>query len=328
MKRKRKILTYFLICCLAVTAIGGCGTKQNVLFENYHVNGSFADDSSVSDIDYISKDVCVIPKKKQSDPKDISMTALASMIINESKKEMVYSNNIYKKIYPASITKIVTAYVVLDKISSGENSLDEIVTISYNASHITESGAVLCGFAKGDKISLRDLLYSFLICSGNDAGIALAEHIGGDVDTFAAMMNEEMKELGAVHSHFVNPHGLHDDDHYTTAYDLYLIFRQLIKNDTFLDIIHHGYFVAKFNGANGSAKKLSFTSTDRYLTGRAFAPAGVEVIGGKTGTTFKAGSCLILYSQNSKKEKFISVVLKAAGPDDLYRQMSHLMSME
>lgn len=328
MSIKKKTLSYFLLCSLLLSFLGGCGTKQNVLFEDYHVNGSFTDHSAVSDVDYISRDVCVIPKKKQSDPKDSAMTALASMIINESKQEMVYSNNIYKKIYPASITKIVTAYVVLNKISSEENSLDEIVTISYNASHITESGAVLCGFAKGDKISLKDLLYSFLVCSGNDAGIALAEHIGGDVDTFAGMMNTEMKELGAVHSHFVNPHGLHDDDHYTTAYDLYLVFRQLIKNDTFLDIIHHGNYIAKFTGADGSVKKLSFNSTDRYLTGRAFAPAGVEVIGGKTGTTFKAGSCLILYSKNAKKEKFISVVLKAAGPEELYRQMSHLMSME
>ena len=86
---------------------------------------------------------------------------------------------------------------------------------------------------------MKKLLYSFLICSGNDAGIAIAEHIAGSVDKFAAMMNKEVKALGCSGSNFVNPHGLHDDNHYTTPYDLYLVFHELLKYDVFMDIINH-----------------------------------------------------------------------------------------
>jgi D-alanyl-D-alanine carboxypeptidase len=203
--------------------------------------------------------------------------------------------------------------------------LEDVVTVSYNASHITEYGAKLCGFAEGDQIVLRDLLSSFLVYSGNDAGVAIAEHIAGDVKSFAKLMNKEMKKLGAVQSHFVNPHGLHDKNHYTTAYDLYLVFHALAKNQTFLDIVGQSSYTAHFQSADGTDKTLYFTSTDRYLTGRASAPEGITVLGGKTGTTYDAGSCLILYSQAENDTHYISVVLKADGAESLYVQMNHLL---
>ena len=207
-------------------------------------------------------------------------------------------------------------------------NLNDEVTISYNATHINEYGAKLCGFAEGDKITLKKLLYSFLICSGNDAGIAIAEHIAGSVDKFAAMMNKEVKALGCSGSNFVNPHGLHDDNHYTTPYDLYLVFHELLKYDVFMDIINHSSYKAEFNGADGNKKTLWFTSTDKYLLGSAKAPEGVTVIGGKTGTTSMAGSNLILYSKNSNGNSYISVVMHASDSFSLYSQMSHLLELE
>lgn len=318
-------LFIFLFGCI-LYSVTGCGAAINPLVSDYHVTapvtltGVSTEDFAAS---YLSDGICVIPKKEQTKPADPVLSAKASMLINDTDREMVYSHNIYQKIYPASVTKIVTAYVTLKYAN-----LDDVVTISYNASHITEPGAKLCGFMEGDQIVLRDLLYSFLICSGNDAGVAIAEHIAGDTASFAGMMNAEMKRLGAVHSHFVNPHGLHDAKHYTTAYDLYLVFHQLIKNETFLDIIHHADYTAKFKGEDQRKKTLYFTSTDRYLLGTATAPAGVTVIGGKTGTTFMAGSCLILYSIGPDQKNYVSVVLKAAGAYELYTQMTHLLSME
>ena len=168
-------------------------------------------------------------------------------------------------------------------------------------------------------------MYSFLIYSGNDAGVAIAEHIAGDTKSFAVMMNREMKNIGAKHTHFVNPHGLHNNKHYTTAYDLYLVFHHLAKNRTFMDIVSRSNYTAKYVDATGKSKSLYFTSTDRYLLGTAKAPTGVTVIGGKTGTTNNAGSCLILYSKGKKNKDYISVVLKAAGPYALYGQMNHLL---
>lgn len=308
-----------LSVCLCLS---GCGSSPNALLEDrIDISSDASAAASQSSMHYLSEDICVIPKESQTKDQSSLMTAAASLMINDTDKTMLYSHNIYKRLYPASITKIVTALVTLKY-----GNLEDTVTVSYNASHITEYGAKLCGFAEGDKIVLKDLLYSFLICSGNDAGVAIAEHIAGDVNSFAKMMNQEVKALGAVHSHFVNPHGLHDKKHYTTAYDLYLVFHELIKNETFLDIIQQSGYTAKFTDKNNKSKKLYFLTTDRYLVGRATAPAGVKVIGGKTGTTFNAGSCLILYSKGKENKSFVSVVLKAPGAYDLYAQMNYLLS--
>lgn len=324
--KKKKAVAGILIISMCSMLLSGCGTKKNALM-NYRIDAPTTDTqkdiSSVESENYLSQGVCVIPKVSQTGKKDSIMAAKAALMINDTKGKMLYSQNIYKKVYPASITKIVTALVALEY-----GDLEDTVTISYNASHIMEYGAKLCGFAQGDKITLKDLLYSFLICSGNDAGVAIAEHIAGSVDAFAKMMNQEMQKIGAVHSHFVNPHGLHDKKHYTTAYDLYLVFHKLVKNKTFLDIVSHSTYVAKFRSSKNKKKKLFFLSTDRYLIGRATAPSGVEVIGGKTGTTFDAGSCLILYSKNKKGDYFVSVVLKAQGGNNLYAQMNNLLSYE
>ena len=307
--------------------LSGCGAEENPLLE-YQVSspalaGGGRSLKSTAQAEYLSEGICVIPKGQQTKTKASVMQAKASLIIDDTAEAMLYSHNIYKKLYPASITKIVTALVALKY-----GNLDETVTVSYNASHITEYGAKLCGFEEGDTIVLKDLLYSFLICSGNDAGIAIAEHIAGDVDSFAKLMNQEMRRLGAVHSHFVNPHGLHDKKHYTTAYDLYLVFHELVRDGQFLDIVSQSGFKAKYHNKKGKKKKLYFTSTDRYLLGTATAPQGVEVIGGKTGTTSDAGSCLLLYSKGPDGDYYISVVLGAEGAWALYEQMNYLLSLE
>lgn len=345
-------IALLLLMCMLLT---GCGSKQNSLMEyrpqmpaaapiqtTVPSEDDTADASQTEDpveegtkdvsstktsaaaaysLEYLSQDVCVIPKKEQS-PKnsDSVMTAGASLIVNDTTDEMLFSRNIYKRMYPASITKIVTALVTLKY-----GNLEDTVTVSHNAANITEYGATLCGFKEGDQIKLKRLLYSLLIHSGNDAGIAIAEHVAGSEEAFAEMMNQEMKDLGASDSHFTNAHGLHDEQHYTTAYDMYLVFHELLQYDTFLNIINRSSYKAKFKGADGKNKTLQFQSTDRYLIGRASAPKGIKVIGGKTGTTSAAGSCLILYSQDASKQDFISVVLHAEGAASLYLQMNKLL---
>ncbi len=321
MNKKIQILALGTVMLVSSCFMTGCSSKKNELM-NYRVKASGTAMQITNDTtqDYLSKDICVIPKKGQTKKQDAVMTAGASLMVNDTDGKMLYSHNIYKKLYPASITKIVTAFVALKY-----GNLNDTVTISHSAANITEYGAKLCGFKEGDRIALKDLLYSFLIYSGNDAGVAIAEHIAGDTKSFAVMMNREMKNIGAKHTHFVNPHGLHNNKHYTTAYDLYLVFHHLAKNRTFMDIVSRSNYTAKYVDATGKSKSLYFTSTDRYLLGTAKAPTGITVIGGKTGTTNNAGSCLILYSKGKKNKDYISVVLKAAGPYALYGQMNHLL---
>ena len=151
------------------------------------------------------------------------------MDLNSGK--ILYEKNIHEKMYPASLTKIMTALVALkygnteDVITCSEAVLD----IDYDATKI--------GLKPGDQLTMNQALHALLINSANDAAIAIAEHIGGSVENFAEMMNEEALLLGATNSHFVNPHGLSADEHYSTAYDMYLIANEAIKYEDFCHII-------------------------------------------------------------------------------------------
>ncbi len=277
-------------------------------------------DCVMLDTEAFTANLCVV-EEDYKENKNSSLTAVSTLIFDITKQEVLYADNVYEKLYPASVTKILTVLVALEQC----NDLSELVTVSYNASHIMESGAKKCGFEEGDQISMKDLLYSFLVYSGNDAGIAIAEHISGSESKFATLMNEKAIELGAIDSHFVNAHGLHSDEHYTTAYDMYLIFNECIKNKTFVDMINTVRYTANYKNAIGEKKQKTFDNTNRYLLGMEKAPEDITVIGGKTGTTQKAGSCLVLYSKDKKQHQYISVVFKAENSNDLFQQMTTLL---
>ncbi len=311
------------VCLLICTTLflSGCG-KQTPMMSYQTKDDTFtvlSQEEAGSNL--LSRDVCVIPKEETKDT-DKNLTAESALLVDVTDDKKVYAENVYEKLYPASITKIVTALVTLKNAK-----LDDEVVITKDAANITEPGAKLCGFQEGDKILLKDLLRAFLVYSGNDAGVALAEHVAGSVDEFAELMNKEAENIGASHSHFVNPHGLHDDNHYTTAYDIYLFFNELTKYDTFVDIVNSGRVTVSYEDKAGKKQTKTFESTDRYLNGKMNPPAGVTVIGGKTGTTSKAGSCLVLYSEGSSGHRYISVVLKAQSGDDLFTQMNYLLGM-
>lgn len=226
---------------------------------------------------------------------------------------------LFDKLYPASTTKIMTAYVTLKY-----GNLDDVVTVSENAVDFNWD-EVTCGLRAGDTVTLYDLLCGLILHSGNDCGAAIAEHISGSVEAFAELMNQEASALGATGSHFVNPHGLHDEDHYTTAYDLYLIFNECIKDERFVDIITMDSYTGTLTGADGAERTETWTPTNFYNSGRHSMPEGITVLGGKTGTTDQAGNCLIIYDQNSEGQPFISVVMGAPSRDVLYEQMDQMM---
>lgn len=144
---------------------------------------------------------------------------------------MVYGFRLYDKLYPASTTKIMTAYLALKY-----GNLDDIVTVSEHATDFNWD-EVTSGLRTGDQVSLYDLVCGLMLRSGNDCGTAIAEHISGSEEAFAELMNREARALGATGTHFTNPHGLHDENHYTTAYDLYLIFNACLKDERFVEII-------------------------------------------------------------------------------------------
>ncbi|MCC8141340.1 MAG: serine hydrolase [Lachnospiraceae bacterium] len=327
-KRIRKYIALFFAVLLPCFLLTGCGeTRQDVdasyaLFDTTsdYISYETAIDSG-QDESLFASDLCVGGIENSDAFLETVDEAKTEAVFSLSDGEVTYANNIYKKRYPASTTKILTAYVALKY-----GDLDQMVTVSDSAMSILDPDSSVCDLVVGDQLTLRDLLYGLMLESGNDAANMIAETVGGSIENFVDMMNEEAKALGATQSHFVNAHGMPDADHYTTAYDLYLIFQEAIKNNDFVEIISTDTYAASYLDADGDTVNQVWVNTNGYLSGDYDMPEGVTVIGGKTGTTDSAGACLVLYSENLSGDPIISIVLDAEDHRDLYECMSDLLS--
>lgn len=295
----------------------GCGTKIENAYDTYstdYING-------YSGSNYFASNLCVTNDVNfGQDNMQFAKTAEGAGAFNIDTHQVLYSQNLFEKLYPASTTKILTAYIILKNCD-----LNATVTVSHDAANPGHSSSV-CGLKEGDVITVQDLLYGLLLESGNDAAIALAEYCSGSVEEFAKLMNSTAKSFGATNSSFVNPSGLPDENHYTTIYDMYLIFSNAISLESFVAIISSQTHDVAYTNAQGAAVSKTFKNTCGYLTGAYTAPENVTVTGGKAGTTGEAGHCLVLLSQNAKNERIISIVYKADGKKDLYSFMNEILS--
>ena len=245
-------------------------------------------------------------------------TLKAACVYDIDDCKVVYSYQANERLSPASLTKILTALLVLENCPN----LDEIITIGDVT--IREEGAQNFGFKEGDRITIRDLLYVTLVYSANDGALALAQHVSGTAEDFAELMNAKAEELGATHSHFVNPHGLTNEEHYTCAYDLYLIFNEAVKQPEFQKIIQTDkYSFSYISAANGEVTKEISTTNQYFLKGYE-SPENITVVGGKTGSTAAAGKCIILYLRSMSGHPYIAVVMGADSYDTLYHSMTQL----
>lgn len=262
--------------------------------------------------------LCVLEPENQEE--DDLIQAEAGALFDLTDASVLYSRHATERLHPASITKVMTALLALE-----EGSLEDLVTVT-EAAVVTETGASLCGITPGDQISLRDLLYGLMIPSGNDAANAIAVHLSGSIEEFAEKMTERARQLGAVHTQFKNPSGLTDEEHYTTAYDLYLIFNEALKQPLFREIIGTHSYTANYQDRNGQADSQTWTVGNWYLKGDVQAPEGVTVLGGKTGTTKAAGYCLIQAECDVSGHEYISVVLKSDSRKALYENMTNIIT--
>ena len=268
--------------------------------------------------DAFASDLCVVADEALYDPDFVTSQAAALFDLDD--REVLYSKDVFERMYPASITKIMTALVAIK-----EGDLKSRVLVTDDAV-ITEQGATLCGIEPGDTLTLEQLLYGLMLPSGNDAGAAIAVHIAGSIEAFSDMMNEEAVRLGATATHFVNPHGLNDPDHYTTAYDLYLIFNEALKYPVFRQIVGTTAYTANYHNKNSEPVSKTWKGSNWFMTGERETPDGLKVFGGKTGTTKAAGYCLIMASRDDSDKEYISVVLKADSRPHLYDNMTNIIS--
>lgn len=210
--------------------------------------------------------------------------AEAAYVVDEY-GEVLFAQNEHSKLYPASTTKMMTAYLAL----MYTEDLDAWITVDELAG-CYETDSWLIYLKPGDRISMRDLLYALLMCSYNDAATAIAMEIGGSLEGFAEMMNTQLAEIGAEETHFVTPHGLHDEDHYTTAYDLNLILQMACEVESLREIMMtEEVTIEIYRGDETLVYDLENSSF--FLKGAYDVPT-MEYVGGKTGYTEKAGSCL------------------------------------
>ena len=317
----KRLLASLLL--LAVLFLSGCGGSDYALKYDPDTNitaftfdsanneagcESFASSLCVTDSDIISADAA-------------SIAAEAGGLFCAYDNETLYSKNANAKMNPASLTKVMTALLALEY-----GNLEDTLTASSNVI-INENGAQVMHLNEGDRLTLDQALHALLLSSANDCGVLIAEYVAGSVEAFASLMNKKALSLGATNTHFVNPHGLNNEDHYTTAYDLYLIFNEAIRYEKFCQLINESEYTFSYKDRDGNPKEYTCNSTNGYISGDFEVPQGITVVGGKTGTTSAAGSCLIILSKDSKNKAYISVLLHDTDRDITYKDMSVLLNM-
>lgn len=248
---------------------------------------------------------------------EVDLVSQYAYVIDLTNNEVLLDIQSKEKMYPASMTKIMTAIVAIENASS----LNETIYMDENVfDGLVEANATVAGYAVGDEATINDLLYGVALPSGADACNALALHTSGSIDNFVKLMNEKAIELGMKQTHFQNPTGLHDANHYTTAYDIATLLTYCIKNDTFKKVF----------------------STRRYITAPvASHPNGIDLIstvenaldisdvplpglgGAKTGFTFEAGHCIAYWANNGE---FDVVGVTGLADTSMY-EMTHVEDM-
>lgn len=225
---------------------------------------------------------------------DFSVQAKAVYLINLDEDKVLYEKNANERVYPASLTKIMTAILTYEHIEDLDNTIIPmkayIEDYLYRVNREAGGGLSLSGLLRNEELSARKLLYAIMLPSGNEAAMMLGDYIGdGSLDYFTQLMNEKAKEIGALNTNFVNTNGLHDENHYTTAYDMYLITRYAMEIPGFMEVASTTYFNG---GPTNKHERLDWNTTNKMMV------AGSEfylpyVKGVKTGSTPEAGRCLI-----------------------------------
>jgi D-alanyl-D-alanine carboxypeptidase len=302
--------------CLLLT---GCASSDGATLLTYREQmqkDTYSSTQAIFRKDGLTSGICVISDESQFDPDEIQ--ASAAVLFNTAEKETIYSKSAYEHLPVASLTKLMTALLVLKY-----GDLDQTVTLGDEVV-IQTYDAWLCGFEPGDQVTLRDLLRAALVYSGNDAANAAAVGVSGSLDAFVTLMNQEAARLGATDTHFANPNGLDQNGHYSTAYDLYLIFNECLKYPEFRQIIPMTSVTVSYVNAEQETVTKTFTSGNGYLNQTAVPPSPITAIGGKTGHTETAGYCLATLAKDASGDEYIAIVLGAETKQQVYAQTNLL----
>lgn len=249
-------------------------------------------------------------KSKDSEkPKAPKTTAKSAVLIDLKSGAVLYEKDADEEMYPASTTKILSYLVIADAIENGELELDDMLVFTADMRDSLDPGGSNIELKAGEKMSVLDLLRAMLIASGNDAATLLADSVSGNEKGFVEKMNQKAEELGLSHTHFTNPHGLTDENHYTTAKDLAIIAREAMKDKLFREIVSSK--TLNIDPTNKTENERYYINTNNLISPLRYSKYYYEKATGiKTGYTDAAGSCLVASAKDGERE-LICVVLKS-----------------
>lgn len=232
---------------------------------------------------------------KEVDKDILSLKAKSAILIESTTGKILYEKNSHEKLAPASMTKIMSMLLIIEHIESGALKWDEMITVSENASSMGGSQILL---ETGEQMSVKDLFKGVAVGSGNDAVVALAEAVSGNEEAFVEMMNQKVKDLGLKDTNFKNPHGLDEANHYSSAYDMAMIGKELVKHEKVLEFtsIYEDYL------RKGTDREFWLVNTNRMVK---FNPI---VDGLKTGFTSGAGYCLTATAKKNNMRLLATVM--------------------
>lgn len=237
-----------------------------------------------------------------------SLSSASAIVMELSTGTVLYSKNIHKKHYPASITKIMTSLLTLEN-----SSPSDVVTFTEAEAHGIETGSSSMYCVPGEKFTIEQVLYGIMLQSANEMCLVAADHVAGSVDKFVEMMNQRVAQLGLKDTHFMNPNGLHNDDHYTSAYDMACIAREAWKNSSFQKICGTRTYQVKSTNKRKASEILGGQLLNHHQMINGYETSSRYekdyVIGGKTGYTSMAHSTLVTFAEKDGMQ-LVSVIMK------------------
>ena len=293
---KKRLLVIFLVICILLLPINIYAIEIQATHENNSTEQLSNNEEAKFSLKYKKENQKVLKNSPQIGCK-------AAYVADQNTGKVLYEKNSHEVMYPASTTKILTALVVLENCK-----LTDKAVVSQNAIDLVPAGYSKADLIAGEELSILDLLYALLVPSANEAANVLAEHVSGSVEAFARVCNKRAKELGCENLHFVNPNGIHDNEHYCTAYDLYLIAKECCNYDIFKKIVRTIEYTVPITNLYSKNDRTFKNTNELLLKGTYNYPYCTGI---KTGFTTPAGECLVASSTNHEID-LISVVLGGA----------------
>ena len=321
----KRFLKLFLGATLLLVAFSGCGKETGSISNAYSLENNqnivYLSDAPLTNARGFASGLAVIETDEENSEGSDIIYSESALLINATSGEVLFQKNPHEKVYPASTTKILTSLLA---IKYGDLNASRVIG---NEVIIDEDNVVLCDYRIGDVIPFDIIIHGTLMRSGNDAAAALALFVSDSLDDFAVLMNEEAKNLGATNSNFVNPHGLYDDNHYTTAYDMYLIFNEAIKYDYFIDVISTKSYTNSFIRKTSYREyniACSYTNSNPYISGSSEPPEGIKVIGGKSGYTSVAKRSYVMLVE-ANGDRYIVITMKCEDGSKMWEDIDYLL---